>query len=80
MMKYNDTSVREYIDRQQRASEYLEKRETEKAEERFMKRVGIGFIAVFTILFGLTVAYILPYALDANWHEQYEKPAQEMNQ
>ncbi|WIT26755.1 hypothetical protein [Bacillus phage SPO1L5] len=75
MFKSTDRSVRQYIERQQRTA-MLEQEQAEK-DKKERRKAGLLFFGTIVVLVAVVVVYVVPQGLDAMWHENYEKPAQE---
>ncbi|WIT26357.1 hypothetical protein [Bacillus phage SPO1L3] len=75
MFKSTDRSVRQYIERQQRTA-MLEQEQAEK-DKKERRKAGLLFFGTIVVLVAVVAVYVVPQGLDAMWHENYEKPAQE---
>jgi hypothetical protein len=73
MIKYSD-SARSYIERTRRANHYLANNAIERHANRKARRINAMLtLSLVAVVLGF-IAY-LPHALDANWEQQYERPA-----
>lgn len=77
MFKSTDRSVRQYIERQQRTAMLEQEQKQAEKDKKERRKAGLLFFGTIVVLVAIVTVYVIPQGLDAMWHENYEKPAQE---